>query len=79
MRPYVSLEQPGSGERLAAEVTHAGQRVRPDVHLERAQADVLLLAVLAAEVLLAAPLALELLVFCQAKDAQVLIVTVQTL
>lgn len=77
--PYVSLKQPGSGECLATEVTHTGQRVCPDVHLECSQADVLLLTVLAAKVLLAAPLTLELLVFCQAKDAQVLIVTVQTL
>lgn len=79
MCPYVSLKQPRSGERFAAEFTHTGQRVRPDVHLQRSQADVLLLTVLTAEGLLVAPLALELLVFGQAREAQVLFMTVQAL
>jgi len=30
----VTLEQPGPGERLAAELAAARQRVRPDVHLQ---------------------------------------------
>lgn len=51
----------------------------PDVHLKSSQADVLLLAVLTAEVLLTAPLTLELLVFGQAREAQELFMTVQTL
>lgn len=77
--PNVSLKQPGSGESLATEFTHTGQCVCPDVHLEGSQADVLLLTVLTAEVLLTAPLTLELLVFGQAREAQVLPMTVQTL
>ena len=32
--PQVALEQPGSGEALAANVTLAGQSVRPYVHLQ---------------------------------------------
>lgn len=49
MRPDVSLEQPRPGERFPADFAHARQRVSPDVHFERSQAHVLLLAVLAAE------------------------------
>lgn len=75
----MSLEQPGSGECLAAEFAHTGQCVCPDVHLERSQADVLLLTVLTAEVLLTAPLTLELLAFGQAREAQEVLTTVQTL
>lgn len=75
----MSLQQPGSGEGFAAHLTHTGQRVCPDVHLERSQAHVLLLTVLAAEVLLAAPLTAQRLVFGQAREAQVLIVTAGTL
>lgn len=76
---YMSLKQPGSGERFATEFTHTGQCVRPDVHLESSQADILLLAVFTVEELLTAPLTLELLVFGQAREAQVLFMTVQTL
>lgn len=65
VRAYVSLQQPGSGEGLAAEFAHAGQRVRPDVHLQRSQADVLLLAVLAAEGLPRLRVAVQLLVLEQ--------------
>lgn len=32
--PDVSLQQPGSGESLAADLADAGQRVAPDVHLQ---------------------------------------------
>lgn len=35
VRPQVPLQQPRPGERLAALRTTAGQRVSPDVHLER--------------------------------------------
>lgn len=45
----VSPQQPGSGEGLATGGTHTRQRVRPDVHLEGAQAGVLLGAVFAVE------------------------------
>lgn len=76
---YVSLKQPGSGEGLATEFAHTGQRVSPDVHLERSQAGVFLLTVLTAEALLTAPLTVELFVFRQARVAQVLFMTVQTL
>lgn len=74
----MSLKQPGSRECLATEFTHTGQCVCSDVHLECSQADVLLLTVLAAEVLITAPPTLELLVFGQAREAQLLIKTVQT-
>lgn len=49
MRPDVSLQQPRSGESLAAYFANARQRVRPDVHLERSQAHVLLLAIFTTE------------------------------
>lgn len=45
----VALQQPGPGEGLSADLTGAGQRVGADVHLEGAQAGVLLVAVLAGE------------------------------
>lgn len=79
MCSYVSLKQPGPGEGLPTEFTHTGKCVRPDVHLQCSQADVLLLAVLAVEVLLGAPLTPELLALCQTRETQVLIMTVQTL
>lgn len=47
--PEVALQQPGPGEGLAADGAEAGQRVCPDVHLEGAQAAVLLVAELAGE------------------------------
>lgn len=76
---YVSLKQPGSGERLSTEFAHTGQGVRPDVHFESSQADVLLLTVFTAEGLFTAPITLELPVFGQTREAQVLFLTVQTL
>lgn len=45
----VALQQPRPAERLAAYVAYARQRVRADVHLERAERVVRLVAVLAAE------------------------------
>lgn len=69
VRPDVPLEEPRSGEGLSAKVTLAGQRVRADVHLECAQADVDLLAVLAGEGLLCLAFgrgAVELLVLREA-------------
>lgn len=47
MRADVSPEQPRPGEGLAARGAHAGEGVRPDVHLQGPQAGVLLGAVLA--------------------------------
>lgn len=79
MCSYVSLKQPGPGEGLPTEFTHTGKCVRPDVHLQCSQADVLLLAVLAVEVLLATPLTAELPAFGQTHETQVLIIIVQTL
>lgn len=82
VRPDVALEQPRPRERLAAEVALAGQRVRPDVHLQRAQADVHLLAVFARERLLRLALgggAVELLVFGQAGVRRVRFSAVRTL
>lgn len=65
VRPDVTLEQPRPGERLAAHVTLAGQRVRTDVHLQRAQTYVHLIAGFAREGLFRLALsgrAMELLV-----------------
>lgn len=42
----VALQQPGPGEGLSAGRANAGQRVASDVHLQRAQAQVLLVAYL---------------------------------
>lgn len=45
----VALEQPGSGEGLAAHLTDAGQSVGADMHLESTQAGILLVTVPAGE------------------------------
>lgn len=70
VRADVPLQKPWSWESLAAQDTLAGERVRPDVHLESTQGDVDLLAVLAAEGLLRRGVfigcAVELLVFREA-------------
>lgn len=79
MCAYVSLKQPGPGEGFATQLTHAGQCVCTDVHLQRAQADILLVAVLAAEVFLTRPLALELSVLGQAREGEICFTTVKTL
>lgn len=79
MRPDVTLKQPRSGERFAALLALARQRVRPDVHLERAHAEVELLAVLAREGLLRLALsgrAVELLMLRQAGIRRVRLVAV---
>lgn len=52
VRANVSLQQPGARKGLSADVALAGQRVRPDVHLEGAQGHVHFVAVLAAKRLL---------------------------
>lgn len=68
VRPDVTLKQPRSRERFAAHMALAGQRVRPDVHLQRAQTDVHLVAGLAREGLLRLALgggAVELLMLRQ--------------
>lgn len=70
VRSDVSLEQPRPGERLAAQVTLARQRVRPDVHLQRAQTHVDLGAELAGERLFRLSLgsgAVELLMLRQSR------------
>ena len=71
VRPQVALQQPGSGEGLAAHAALARQSVGPDVHLERAQRRVALVAVLAAEVLLDLRRAVELLVLGQPPEGGV--------
>ena len=48
----VTLKQPRSRERFSAQRAFTGQRVGADVHLEGAQGDVSLVAVLTAELLL---------------------------
>ena len=52
VRPHVPLEQPRTGEGLAALRALAGQGVRPDVHLQRGLGGVVLAAVLTRELLL---------------------------
>jgi len=49
---YVTLEEPWSRKRLAADGTLAGQGMRANVHLQGAQGHIGLVAVLAAEDLL---------------------------
>lgn len=65
MRPDVALKEPGPGERLATHFADAGQRVCPYVHLQGAEAHILLLAVLAAERLPGLSIAVQLLVLHQ--------------
>lgn len=68
VRSDVPLEEPGPGERFPAEMALARQRVRSDVHFQRAQAHVHLLAVFARERFLRLPFsrsAMKLLVFRQ--------------
>lgn len=81
VRPYVSLEQPRPGERLAAHGAFAWQGVGPDMHLQRAEGDVDLLAVLATELLLRtfACGAVELPVFRQAGKGGVTLPAIRTL
>lgn len=82
VRPDVALEEPWPGEGLPAEEALAGERVGPDVHLEGAQGDVDLLAVLAAEGLLVGGLlgsAVELLVLREAAVGGVGLVAVRAL
>lgn len=82
VRADVTLEQPRPGERLAAECTLARQRVRPDVHLQRPQADVHLVAGLAREGLLRLALggrAMELPMFGQAGERGVRLAAVRAL
>ena len=74
--PDVSLQQPGPRERLAAQLTLAGQRVRADVHLEGAQARVHLLAVLARKRLGSQGGAVELFVLAKAGVGGVRLATV---
>lgn len=57
---HVALQQPGPGEGLAADGAGAGQRVGAQVHLEGAQAAVLLVAVSAGEAAACPRLAVQL-------------------
>lgn len=82
VRTNVTLEQPRPGKRLAAHCTLARQRVRSDVHLERAQTDVHLVAGLAREGLLRLALggrAVELPVLGQAGERGVGLAAVRAL
>lgn len=73
----VSLQQPGPGKGLSAELTHTRQRVRADVHLQRPETHVLLVAVLAAEALLALPLTVDRPRAAQTREAQVRFLAVE--
>lgn len=75
MGPDVTLQQPGSRERFAANVALARQRMRADVHLQRAHRRVLFAAVLAEELLLAGAVVL-LAVLAQARIGGVAFVAV---
>jgi len=79
VRSDVTLKQPRPGERLATRVTLAGQRVRSDVHFQRAQTDIYLLAEFAREGLLCLTLsgcAVKLLMLRQAGKCRVRFVAV---
>lgn len=80
--PDVTLEEPWSGEGLTAQKALAGQRVRPDVHLEGAQRNVDLFAVLAAKGLFVSRLlsgAVQLLVLGQTAVGRIGLVTIWAL
>ncbi len=82
VRPDVTLKEPRSREGLATQKALAGQRVRPDVHLEGAQRNVNLFAVLAAKGLFVGRLlsgAVQFLVLCQTAVSRVGLVTVRAL
>ena len=82
VRPDVALQEPRPGEGLAAQEALAGQRVRADVHLQGAQRDVDLLAVLAAEGFLVGRLlgrAVQLLVLRQTAVGRVGLVAIRAL
>ena len=71
VRAHVALEQPRSTEALAAYLALARQRVRANVHLERTERCVHLVAVLAREVLEHLGAAVELLVLGEAAECRV--------
>jgi len=79
----VSLEEPWSGEGLAAQVALAGQRVGANVHLQSSQGNIGLVAILAAEGLLHLVAlgggAVELLVLGQAREGGVGFLAVRAL
>ena len=77
--PDVPLEKPGAREPLGTHWTHARQAVTADVHLEGAQGDVHLVAVLAAERFLVGGGTVELLVLGQSTVSRVALVAVWTL
>lgn len=79
VRPDVSLEQPRSGESFAAYLTNTRQRVSPDVHFERSEAHVLLLAVFTTEGFPRLGVAVQLLVLEQSGVRGVGLVTQTTL
>lgn len=81
MRPDVSLKQPRSRERLPAHGALARQSVRPNVHLQRPQGHVHLLAILAAELFggTAASGAMELPVLGQSGKCRVAFPAIRTL
>ncbi len=71
VRSHMALQQPRPAEALATDFALAGQGVRANVHLERAQRRVRLLAVLAREALGDLSTAVELLVLGQAAKCRV--------
>ena len=74
VRAQVALQQPGPRERLAAQFTLARQRVRADVHLERAERRVSLGAVFARELASHLAGAVELAMLRQSVDGRVALV-----
>lgn len=75
----VTLEQPGSGEGLAAHLTDAGQRVGADMHLEGTQAGILLVTVPAGEGAPSRQVTVQLLVPGQASQRMIRPVAVDAL
>lgn len=79
VRTYVSLQQPRSGEALAAVVALAPLIVGPHVHAERRHADVDLVAVRASSGLLVAERSVRLTVSGQIRRGRVLFAAIGTL
>ena len=79
MSAHVALQEPRSAETFAAYLALAWQRVSADVHLERSQRRVRLLAVFAREVFLNLSAAVELLVLGKAAKSGVALAAAITL
>ena len=71
VRPDVALKQPRSAKTLAAYFTFTRQRMGSNVHLERTQRRIRLLAVFTSEMFLYLRAAVKLLVFRQTAERRI--------